>query len=343
MNRAIFVLEKEKLQANLAHFSYLAKQTGIVWLYTLKAFDAPEGLEMIANVFEGFSIGNANEHSKVETYATHLHSYAPAFYDDEVQSLARQSHTMSFNSLSQWQRYAKASQQYTSLGLRINPQLSLEQPRYCDSNLSRLGVPYEAFLDAYAQLEKLEGLHFHALCHQSLPALKKLLSHIETHYQSLLPQLKWLNLGGGQNFTHKGYDTLGFIEAIQNFQAKYPHLTLYFEPASAVVYGCGYLECQILDILPSTPPTAILNTSIETDLLDVAITKHPPKVKATSTKGYTYVLAGMSCIAGDVIGEYQFKEKLTIGQKIVFEDMLGYSLVKQTTFNGLKVASFCVK
>ena len=342
MSSPTFVLERGKLKANLAHFDALAKETGIVWLYTLKAFDALEGLEMIAEHFSGFSIGNHNEYTKVKTYSKQLHSYAPAFYEEEVEILAKQSNTMSFNSINQWRRYAEQCSHHSSLGLRINPQLRLNQPAYCDSNISRFGVPYEDFLEHYPTFKKLEGLHFHALCHQNLPALEKLLGHIETHYQSILPKLKWLNLGGGQNFTDKAYDTKGFISCIQDFSRRYPHLTLYCEPGSAVVHECGYFECEVMDIIDAKTPTVILNTSIETHLLDVAITKQQPKVRGASDKTtpYHYTLTGISCIAGDLIGAYYFEKKLTIGDKIIFEDMLGYTMVKQTSFNGLRGVGF---
>jgi len=342
MNRPTFVLEKHKLEANLAHFAYLDKETGIVWLYTLKAFQESKGLEMIANVFDGFSIGNSNEYGTVKNYHKHLHSYAPAFYEDEVEILAKESNTMSFNSINQWHRHAPLCSKHTSLGLRINPHLKLTQPSYCDTNISRLGVHYQDFLEQYHDLENLEGLHFHALCHQEFPALKKLFEHIETYYQEILPKLKWLNLGGGQNFTNENYDTERFIACIQNFKRIYPHLTIYFEPGSAVVHNAGYFKCTILDIIETDTPIVILNTSIETHLLDVAITKQKPKVRNSSdvkTK-YRYELTGMSCIAGDTIGMYHFNKKLNIGDKIIFEDMLGYTLVKQTSFNGLKEVRF---
>jgi len=342
MNRPTFVLQKHKLEANLAHFAYLAKETGILWLYTLKAFQESKGLEIIASVFDGFSIGNSNEYGTVKKYHQHLHSYAPAFYDDEVKILAKRSTTMSFNSISQWHRHAPLCSKHTSLGLRINPHLKLTQPSYCDTNISRLGVHYQDFLEQYHTFENLEGLHFHALCHQDFPALKKLFEHIETYYQSLLPKLKWLNLGGGQNFTNENYDTEGFIALIQSFKRNYPHLTLYFEPGSAVVHNTGYFECTILDIIEADTPIVILNTSIEAHLLDVAITKQKPKVRNSSAieTAYSYELTGMSCIAGDSIGMYYFNKKLNIGDKIIFEDMLGYTLVKQTSFNGLKEVRF---
>ena len=342
MSNPIFILEKKKLQSNLAHFEYLAQETGIKWLYTLKAFHEPEGLEMIAKHFDGFSIGNSNEYDKVTSYPNQLHSYAPAFYEEDVDLLARQSTTMSFNSLNQWKRYAEQCNPYCSLGLRINPQLKLKQPTYCDSNISRLGIHYEDFLELYPTFKNVEGLHFHALCHQGLSSLEKLFEHIETHYKKILPKLQWLNLGGGQNFTDTSYNTKGFISLIQAFKTKYPHLTLYFEPGSTVVYNCGYFECTVLDIIDADIPIVILDTSIESHLLDVAITKQKPRVRNTTTTKtqYKYELTGMSCIAGDVIGKYYFHDVLHVGDKIVFEDMLGYTMVKQTSFNGLKEVRF---
>jgi len=342
MSSPTFILEQQKLQENLKHFEYIAKETDTQWLYTLKAFDASQGLDIISQSFDGFSIGNSNELKKIDSYPKHIHSYAPAFYDDEVKTLAQQSHTMSFNSLTQWKHYAKECNTYTSLGLRINPKLSIEQPQYCDSNLSRLGINYKIFLEQYDSFENLEGLHFHALCNQNVNALDTLLHHIECNYQALLPKLKWINLGGGQNFTHQDYDTEAFIIRIQTFKKKYPHLALYFEPGTSVIEHCGYFKCTVLDIIDAKIPIVILNTSIEAHLLDVAITKQKPKIKGISqTKtAYEYELTGMSCIAGDVIGRYQFVEPLKVGDEIIFENMLGYAWVKQTSFNGLKEAGF---
>jgi len=346
MSSPTFVLERSKLHRNLRQLRILSEQTGIKWLYTLKAFDAPPALEMIAHALDGFSIGNMTEAGKVSRYTyKKLHCYAPAFDENELETLAQLSHTLSFNSLSQWQRFAPQCHKHTSLGLRINPKLSLVQPAYCDCNDSRLGVDYQTFLAEAANLTELEGLHFHPFCYQNADALDILLAHIQTHYATLLPSLQWLNLGGGQEFTSNHYDTQHFIALIHTFQERYPNLTLYFEPGSAVLHECGYYICEIMDIIPHPhTPIIILNTSIESHLLDVAITKHPPKVRDTTTTStpYRYTLSGMSCIAGDTIGTYYFTRPLHIGDKIIFENMLGYTMVKQTTFNGLKPAELQV-
>ncbi|MEA1952849.1 MAG: hypothetical protein U9O24_00465 [Campylobacterota bacterium] len=338
-NSPTFVMEKNKLNDNLLYFERLAQKTGIIWLYTVKAFHEQKGLSCIAKRLKGFSIGSLNEFENVkEQPYKNLHSYAPAYYEDEVETLAQISTTLSFNSLTQWQRYADKCKQ-TSLGLRINPMLSLKQPEYCDTNKSRLGVDYRVFLEMYPTLTKLEGLHFHALCHQDVSAFLKLIEHLRTHYHNILPKLKWLNLGGGQNFTHADYDTVLFTTCINSFKSDYPNLTIYLEPGSSVVHKTGYFECTVLDIIDDI---VILNTSIETHLLDIAITKQIPNVRNTSREKtpYKYTLTGTSCLAGDEIATYYFNKTLKIGDKVFFENMIGYTLVKQTEFNGIKKAKF---
>jgi carboxynorspermidine decarboxylase len=251
---------------------------------------------------------------------------------------------MSLNSLNQYKTYAKICTKHTSVGLRINPKLSLKQPKYCDSNQSRLGVDYKEFLQNVSTLNYLEGLHFHPFCNQNVDAFATLMEHINTNYQDILPKLKWINFGGGQNFMDDSYETSKFISYVNRFRALYPNLRIYFEPASAVLYECGYFEATIMDIIQDDIPIVILNTSIEAHLLDIAITKQTPKIRNSSISPtpYQYELTGMSCIAGDIIGRYYFKTPLCVGDKIVFEDMLAYTMVKETSFNGIKQTSFVV-
>jgi carboxynorspermidine decarboxylase len=340
MSSPTFILDSKQLRDNLKLFQYLAQQTNTTWLYTIKAFHESGGLEIIDKFLDGFSIGNQNEYSYIQNSNNkHIHSYAPAFYEDDIWLLSTQSTTLSFNSLSQWHKLHSKCNPKCSLGLRINPKLNLNQPSYCDANHSRLGLDYEVFLQSYHTLSNLEGLHFHIFCYQDIQALKTLIKHIQTDYSHILPKLKWLNLGGGQNFTHPNYNKAAFIDTINSFNAKYPNLQIIFEPASSVLENCGYFETTILDIIPNKIPTVILNTSIETHLLDIAITKQSPNIQSKSGK-YCYELTGMSCIAGDIIGRYNFENKLNIGDKIIFKNMLGYTLSKQTNFNGLKRVNF---
>ena len=344
-----FVLQSQKLEKNLAILTELESKTSARFLYTLKCFHEKEGLDLIAQKLSGFSIGNENELSKVSSYENkHLHSYAPAYYPYEVSALAKISQTMSFNSLSQWEKYAPLCASHSSLGLRINPKIQLNQPSHCDTSLShsRFGLSYSKFLLLFQSqkslFKKLEGLHFHIFCYQDFSALNILLNHIKDQYKEVLPSLKWLNLGGGQNFTDPRYDKEAFIKAINDFHQEYPHIQLYFEPASSVLSHTGYFKSTILDIIPSTPNIVILDTSIETHLLDIAITKQEifPKEASQSKSPYQYQISGMSCIAGDIIGTYYFPKALQIGDSLHFEDMLGYTLVKQTSFNGIHKVGF---
>lgn len=341
-------MEKAKLDKNLALFHTL-KHKNIKWLYTIKCFHEKESMQEISKSFDGFSIGNLKELSQSQSNTpTHIHSYAPAFYPHEVLLLAKASTTMSFNSLSQWQTYHKEASIHSSLGLRINPKLDIKQPSYCDVSHqnSRFGVDYRTFIKHYEEkpqdFKVLKGLHFHVFCHQGFEAFSKLLTHISTYYQHILPSLKWINFGGGQKFTDPSYEIEAFTKAVKRFSQKHPQLTLYFEPASAVVENTGYFRTTILDIIENK---VILNTSIETHLLDVAISKRKLKVRDTSKKitPHSYELTGMSCIAGDIIGTYYFFYPLKIGNTIIFENMIGYTMVKQTKFNGIEKAGFLMK
>jgi len=347
----LFVMEREKLVANLGILAILQREAGIKILHTLKSFHEGEALEIMSEYISGFSAGNQNEIDTISSPidSSHLHIYAPIFGDTQIEALAIQASSMSFNSMSQWARHSPVASQHCSVGLRINPELQIDQPRYCDPNrASRLGVPYRDFLLDIEQnpdiFDTLEGLHLHLFCTQGVDSLEYLLSHIAKEYHHILPGLKWLNLGGGHSLTSGGYQRDRFVSAICRFRASYPNLTIILEPGESVVKQTGYLQTTILDIIPSKPPIAILDTSIETHLLDIAITKQRPQIRGTTqqTSPYQYQISGMSCIAGDDIGIYYFDHPLQVGESIIIEDMMGYSMVKQTEFNGIERAGFRV-
>ncbi|SFV52253.1 Carboxynorspermidine decarboxylase, putative [hydrothermal vent metagenome] len=236
-----------------------------------------------------------------------------------------------------------------SMGLRINPRLHLPIPNYCNPNLnySHLGVDYLEFIDSLnsksIDFSKLEGLHFHALFQSSEIGTTLLLDHVLEHYKTILPQLKWINLGGGHEFTSDNFNVNNFVKAVNNFQVLYPKIQLYFEPGEAVTKDCGEFISTVLDIIHIAGVNVlILDTSTETHLLDVAIVNQRLKIKGTQSEStpYFYKIYGNSCIQGDFIGEYFFKESLSLGDKVIFEDMMAYSMVKMTEFNGIKKALF---
>lgn len=342
-----FIMHSQKLQENLSKLQTLEQKVGVEILHTLKSFNQASVLPTIAQNLSGMSISSLGELQMAqEAKAKHLHLYAPAFKASELQEMLKHIDTISFNSLNQWNSFKSLK---TSKGLRINPKLPLSIPSHCNPNLnrSRLGVDTFEFLEAFSQHKEnfnaLEGLHFHALFQSSMSEFNLLLAYILDHFNAVLPQLKWLNLGGGHNFTELDYDVDDFCKAIEKFKNLYPHIQLYFEPGEAVTKGCGEFVTTILDIVKiEGEKIVILDSSIETHLLDVAIVKLKLQVRDTQKEptNYHYQLTGNSCLQGDIIGDYYFKKELQIGDKIIFEDMMPYTMVKMTEFNGIKKAQF---
>lgn len=342
-----FVIKKEKLEQNLTLLGQLEKEAGVKIFHSLKSFNESSVIPFIAEKLSGMSVSSISEIKMAkQAKSEHLHLYAPAFKKEELPQLLNEVDTVSFNSLTQWSAFSKTDSN-SSMGLRINPKLHLPMPDYCNPNLSysRLGVDYVTFMKAYEtnteHFSNLEGLHFHALFQSSVEGLRSLVEHIMKHYQAILPQLKWINFGGGHNFTDEGYDVATFITLMNLFHEHCPDIKLYFEPGESVTKGCGNFMTTVLDIVTVEGQNiVILDTSIETHLLDVAIVNQRLKVQGTQSFStpYFYVLAGNSCLQGDIIGEYFFQEELNIGDEVIFEDMIGYTMVKMTEFNGMERA-----
>ena len=351
MKSPYFIMYQEKLEKNLMKLQAIEKQSNIKILHTIKSFNESTVLPLIASTLSGMSIGNSNELKMAKkANVQHLHLYAPAYKKEELEKIIDNVSTLSFNSLSQWDSLHNLRTE-ASRGLRINPRLHLPIPNHCNPNLdySRLGVEYLEFVDFFnntQKFEKLEGLHFHALFQSSEFGTTLLLDHILEHYQTVLPQLKWINLGGGHNFTSDKFNVNNFTKTVNNFQVLYPRIQLLFEPGEAVTKGCGEFISTIIDIVHiAGVNVVILDTSIETHLLDVAIVNQRLNVRGTQSEStpYFYELTGNSCLQGDLIGEYFFQEALSIGDKVVFEDMMGYTMVKMTEFNGIEKASFLLE
>ncbi len=341
-----FAIEASKLERNLTRLVNLGARCGIQVLHTLKAIDTEQVTTMIAKKLDGFSATNKNEIDKIrDCDRGHVHLYSPAFKSDEIHAISSASDTMSFNSLSQYHKYQPIIKDDTSIGIRINPNIQIIQPEYCDASAtaSRFGVSEDEFLNWFSSAHRdIDGIHFHLFCHQDGDSIRILLKHLRDKYDDVLKKLKWLNLGGGVKLTDDNFDIDQFVDTINRFKQHYPNLNIMIEPGEAVVNRCGYLECSVIDVVArGDEKIAIVDTSIETHLLDIAIVKASPRIRESTSARigkFNYKIAGVSCIAGDIIGEYCFDSELQIGDRLKIDDVVGYNICKQNEFNGIEKA-----
>ena len=345
-----WLLEEELLENNLKKLAYVKEQTGVKILLALKGYALWQSFPLIRRYLDGCCASGLHEALlSNEKFSKELHTYSPAFKTEDIEKIATLSNHMVFNSIHQLQQFghlAKSYNQNISLGLRVNPEYS-ESPveLYNPCGLySRLGTTLENF-DA-SIIEKIDGLHFHALCEQDASALENVLHAFEEKFGIFLSQLKWVNFGGGHHITRKGYEIEKLIMIIKNFQKKYPNLQIYLEPGEAVGWETGTLVTSVLDIVHNGIDIAILDTSAEAQMPDTIIMPYRAEVYGASEAGekqYTYRLAGNSCLAGDVMGDYSFDQPLKIGDHIISQDQMHYTMVKATTFNGVPLPSIAIK
>jgi carboxynorspermidine decarboxylase len=269
-----------------------------------------------------------------------VHTYSPAFKESDIDEIIKISNHIVFNSFSQWQRFKSKAFKHVSCGIRVNPEVSSAPIALYDpcAEYSRLGVTKEAFDESL--LDGLEGLHFHALCEQNVDALERVLEGFEKNFGKYIPQMKWINFGGGHHITREDYDIERLICIIKEFKKRHNDITVYLEPGEAVGWQSGALVASVLDIVENGIKVAILDTSAEAHMPDTLAMPYRADIRGAAKpneKRYTYRLAGNTCLAGDIIGDYSFDEPLKVGDKLIFEDMIHYTIVKNTTFNGIKL------
>lgn len=343
-----FVCEEELLEKNLQTLRYVQDSADVNILLALKGFAQFSTFDICKEYLKGCCASGLNEailaHSE---FGGEVHTYSPAFKPNEFDQIAQISNHIVFNSFSQLKTYKEKLLPHNSIGIRVNPQVStVEVDLYnpCGIN-SRLGVLKENFDESY--LDIIDGLHFHALCEQNVDALELVLDGFIEKFGKYLPNLKWVNFGGGHHITRVDYDVERLIEVLSIFKAKYPHLEVYLEPGEAVGWQTGYLEATVLDIVNNGLDIAILDTSAEAHMPDTLAMPYKADIRDSSSdvneKEYPYRLAGNTCLAGDVIGDYSFDKPLSIGDKIILEDMIHYTMVKTTTFNGINLPSIAIK
>ena len=342
-----YVCEEELLENNLKLLKRVQDETGVKILLALKGFAMHSTFDLCKKYLKGCCASGLHEALLAkEEFGKEVHTYSPAFKDEEIDEIISISNHLVFNSFNQLKRYKDKAFKKVSLGVRLNPEYSsVEVDLYnpCAPN-SRLGITKANFDES--QLQYLEGFHFHALCEQNVDALEGALANFEKNFSLYFSQLKWVNFGGGHHITRADYDVEGLINLLKDFKARYPHLEVYMEPGEAIGWQTGYLVATVLDIVNNGMDLAILDTSAEAHMPDTLAMPYRAMIRNSAVafeKKYTYRLGGNTCLAGDIIGDYSFDKPLKVGDKIILEDMIHYTMVKTTTFNGIKLPSIIIK
>lgn len=343
-----FVYAEGSITNALHKLKNMAGTSGCKVLYSLKAFAMIDALRLMVPMLDGFAASSLFEAQLARDILTGegtVHMTSPGIRPDEVNDLTRLCDYISFNSLSQWHRFGRLAGERVNCGLRVNPQLSfLTDGRYdpCRRN-SKLGVPLERFVISLTsdgdRFSRLRGIHFHTHCEAtSLAPLLTTVRHIESQLGKVLGNFEWVNMGGG--YLYDEIEELEpFYEAVDLLKRKYG-LNVFIEPGEAVVGNAGYLVSSVVDIFESEGKRlAILDTSIN-HIPSAFDYQCQPTVLHPNPQGpHTYLLAGATCLAGDLFGEYGFDAPLEIGSKITFGFLGGYSLVKANMFNGINLPS----
>lgn len=344
-----WLLNEKKLHANLKIINKIREKSGAKILLALKGYALWKSFPLLQPYLNGCCASGLHEAKLAhETFGQEVHTYSPAFKKEEIAQIASISHHLVFNSPQQFQTFAKEAKRSNprlSLGLRVNPEYS-ESPKeiYNPCGIhSRLGTTL-ANIDEDV-IAQCDGLHFHALCEQSVDALENVLKHVEEKFGTYISQMQWINFGGGHHITRKGYDVEKLIKLIKAFKTKY-QVEVYLEPGEAIGWETGSLVTTVLDIVHNGMDIAILDSSAEAHMPDTIIMPYRAEVLGADTigkKAYTYRLAGNTCLAGDIMGDYSFDVPLNIGDKVTFLDQMHYTMVKATTFNGVKLPTIAIE
>lgn len=347
-----YIVHLDCLEANCKQLQSVATDSGAKILLALKGFACHSTFPRINRYLSGTTSSGLHEALLAhELFGKEVHVYSAAYKDNELQQLGRFAHSLVFNSAQQLAQGIKRLPQNhrPELGLRVNPEYSEVDTELYDpcSPSSRLGTTRTALDRALQQLpdnplEQLSGLHFHALCEQDADTLEHTADAFEAKFGDLIPGLKWLNFGGGHHITRPGYDIERLCRTIRRFRKRY-NVDIYLEPGEAIALHTGVLIATVLDLIEAGDyKIAILDTSATCHMPDILEMPYRPNILDAGTPGehpHTYRLGGMSCLAGDVIGDYSFPLPLQVGQRLVFLDMSHYTMVKNTTFNGVPLPS----
>jgi len=344
-----FIIDTGALEANLTILRRVMDEAGCKILLALKGFAAFPTFEIVRRYLPGITSSSPHEARLGRAhFGGEVHACAPAYSDADFDELLGLCDHIIFNSFSQWERlgprhrrHVAAGGRNVELGIRLNPEhreVDVELYDPCAAR-SRLGVTRAEFRPD--QLEGISGLHFHNLCELGSDALERTLAAVEAKFGEFIGKMKWINMGGGHHITRPGYDIERLIAVVRAFRARW-NVEVYLEPGEAIALGTGVLVSRVLDLVKNGMDIAILDTSATAHMPDVLEMPYRPEIVGAGAPGehaHTYRLGGLTCLAGDVIGDYSFGTKLQVGDTLVFRDMAHYTMVKTSTFNGVRSPS----
>ena len=346
MHTPIYIIEEERLRRNLALIADVARRTESEWILAFKAFALWKTFPIFREYIRSTTASSLSEaRLAFEQFGSKAHTYSPAYKDEEFAEIVRCSSHLTFNSLSQYERFHDRAGE-CSLGLRVNPEYSevgtlLYNP--CAPG-TRFGVTADKLPERLPQ--DIRGFHCHCHCESGADVFERTLVHIEEKFSKWFPQLEWINFGGGHLVTRKDYDIDRLVGLVQGFHQRWPHLKIVFEPGSAFAWQTGPLVSSVIDVVEDKGiRTAILDVSFTCHMPDCLEMPYYPDVRGAEhveegnpvspLSSHLYRLGGNSCLSGDFMGMWRFDHELQVGEHVVFEDMIHYTTVKTNTFNGI--------
>lgn len=349
-----YVCEEQLLENNLRLLDRVQNESGAKIILALKGFAMWSTFDLVSKYLKGCTASGLHEAKLArEEFCkfnadAEVHTYSPAYKEEDIEEIAKISDHIVFNSpvqLLHFKNKVKEINPGLHLSLRINPEVSSSPTDiYNPCGLySRLGTTFDNFNESV--IPYLDGLNFHALCEQNVDALEEVLKAFEEKFGKYFKNLKYINFGGGHHITRADYDVARLIQVIKEFKARHDDIAVYLEPGEAVGWQTGFLISSVLDTFKNGMDVAILDTSAEAHMPDTLAMPYRADIRNSSEAGekkYTYRLGGNTCLAGDIMGDYSFDEPLKAGDKIIFEDQIHYTFVKNTTFNGIKLPSLAI-
>ena len=348
MKEPVYIIEETLLRRNLQLIADVAKEADVELILAFKAFALWKTFPIFREYINSTTASSLSEaRLALEEFGAKAHTYSPAYTDEEIDDIVRCSSHLTFNSLSQYERFNDRVEGKASIGLRVNPEYSevgtmLYNP--CAPG-TRFGITADKLPETLPA--NIEGFHCHCHCESGADVLERTLVHIEEKFSKWFPQLKWLNLGGGHLMTRKDYDVSHLINILKGLHGRYPWLKIILEPGSAFAWQTGPLVSHVVDIVEDKGiRTAILDVSFTCHMPDCLEMPYMPEVRGaeiveessslqSQTSEYVYRLGGNSCLSGDFMSSWRFDHELKVGEEVIFEDMIHYTTVKTCMFNGI--------